>query len=218
MSKDQQRSPDNLTLGIRHAGERRESQRRGAERGRDDRRRAERRRARWRSLLFTALAFTLPHQLRSTAITSGPRVSATIESFAALDPKRAYDSLIEEASKLHQVDVALIRSVVQAESGFDAGAVSRVGAMGLMQLMPDIAAAYGARNPFDPRENIMAGTRLLRDLLDLHRGNLSLVLASYNAGAGTVARYGGIVPPFKETQGYVKRVKSLIADARRSGN
>jgi len=81
-----------------------------------------------------------------------------------------------------------------------------------MQLMPDIAVAFGVENPFDPRQNIMAGAQLLRELLDQHHGNLVLALASYNAGAGIVAQYGEI-PPFRETQDYVKRVTDLLADA-----
>jgi len=86
-----------------------------------------------------------------------------------------------------------------------------------MQLMPDIAAAFGVADPFDPRENIMAGTRLLRELLDQQRGNLKLAIASYNAGPTAVARYGA-VPPFKETRKYVKKVTGLIADARETSN
>ena len=84
-----------------------------------------------------------------------------------------------------------------------------------MQLMPEIVSAFGVLDPFDPRENIMAGTRLLRELLDRHRGNLKLAIASYNAGPTAVAHYGR-VPPFRETQGYVKRITDLIADARAS--
>lgn len=89
--------------------------------------------------------------------------------------------------------------------------------MGLMQLMPDIAEAFGVEHPFDPRENIMAGTRLLRELLVQHHGNVTLAVASYNAGPTAVADYGG-VPPFRETKGDVKRVTRLIAAARRAGN
>jgi soluble lytic murein transglycosylase-like protein len=73
-------------------------------------------------------------------------------------------------------------------------------------------------HPFDPRENIMAGTRLLRELLDHYRGNLRLAIASYNAGPAAIATYGGVVPPFRETQGYVKRVTGLISSARHAGN
>ena len=144
---------------------------------------------------------------------SAPRGSTRNDSIEAVLPPRAYEGIIREAAALYRVDPSLIRSVMQAESAFDPSAVSRAGAMGLMQLMPEIVKAFGVVNPFDPRENIMAGTRLLRELLDRHRGNLRLAIASYNAGPTAVARYRAI-PPFPETQGYVKRVTGLIADAR----
>ena len=173
-----------------------------------------------RSLLFTAFAFLFPHELKSALpilskppLSSQARVSTTIRSFDAVEPKHAYDALIAEAAATWDVDPKLIRSVMEGESAFDPSAVSRAGAMGLMQLMPDIAEAYGVEHPFDPRENIMAGAQILRELLDFHRGNLTLVLASYNAGAGVVQSYGGVVPPFAETQAYVKRVRGLLADA-----
>src|SRR5205814_5012799 len=134
----------------------------------------------------------------------GPHVSTSIDSVMAVEPARAYEAIIEEAARTYRVDAALIRSVIDAESAFDPSAVSRAGAMGLMQLMPDIAAAFGVEHPFDPRENIMAGARLLRELLDHYRGNLKLAIASYNAGPAAIASYGGVVPPFRETQGYVK--------------
>lgn len=168
-----------------------------------------------RSVLFTALALLLPHHARSSAVKSVvARVSTTIDSFDALAPEHAYDGLIAEASARFHVDPRLIRSVMEAESAFDPFAVSRAGALGLMQLMPEIAKEYGVANPFDPRENVMAGTRILRELIDHHHGNLRLVLASYNAGAGIVAGYGNVVPPFAETRDYVKRVTELIAEAR----
>jgi soluble lytic murein transglycosylase-like protein len=162
----------------------------------------------------------MPHQARLIvpSAASGPRVSTTVNSFMPMPPEHAYDAIIRDASKIYGVDATLIRSVVEAESSFDALALSRVGAMGLMQLMPDTAEAFGVLNPFDPRENIMAGTRLLKELLTEHHGNLALTLASYNAGSGVVARYGGRVPPFKETKNYVKRITDLIADANNGAN
>jgi len=177
--------------------------------------------------MFAGLALVVPPQPKQKPPTwfggsihaSGPRVTTTIRSVEAIPPARAYDGIIEEAAERYQVDPALLRSVMSAESAFDPSAVSRAGAMGLMQLMPDIADAFGVEHPFDPRENIMAGARLLRELLDQYNGDLSLALAGYNAGATAVADWGGVVPPFRETEGYVKRVTNLLADARRgNGN
>jgi soluble lytic murein transglycosylase-like protein len=106
---------------------------------------------------------------------------------------------------------------MQAESAFNAMAVSPVGALGLMQLMPEVAAELGAEDPMDPRQNIMAGALYLRRLLDSHRGDIKLALASYNAGPGNVAKYGAI-PPFKETRDYVNRrtARSPFSSARSS--
>ena len=209
-------------VGLRHDMERRIGRRRAYTRGTPERRRRERRRHRLRSLLFTSLALVLPHGLKhATALTSrapsGPRVSTRIDSVVAAPGAHAYEGFIREASALYDVDASLIRSIMQAESAFDPAAVSRAGAMGLMQLMPEMADAFGLEHPFDPRENIMAGTQLLRELLDQHHGDVKLAVASYNAGPTAVATYGG-VPPFRETQGYVKRVTGLIAVARSAGN
>jgi soluble lytic murein transglycosylase-like protein len=104
---------------------------------------------------------------------------------------------------------------MQTESAFDALAVSPAGAVGLMQLMPDVASEMGVDDPFDPRQNIMGGAKYLRRLLDRHRGNMRLALASYNAGPGNVTEYGG-VPPFPETRKYVKTVTKLIRSSRRA--
>jgi soluble lytic murein transglycosylase-like protein len=208
-------------LGVRHNLERRRRERRSRDRGTRDRRRLNRRRATLRSVLFAAFAFAVPHQVKSSALpffapstisVAGPRVTTNIVSFEAVEPHHAYDDLIAEAAQLYGVDPNLIRSVMEGESAFDPSAVSRAGAMGLMQLMPDVAEAYGVEHPFDPRENIMAGAQILRELVDLHRGDLTLVLASYNAGAGVVASYG-TVPPFAETEQYVKRVSDLLKNA-----
>jgi soluble lytic murein transglycosylase-like protein len=213
-------------LGLRHDGdERRHEQRRARPRGTRDRRRGERRRARFRTLLFTGIALALPHQPRHNPTMwkplphqSGPRVSTSIASVEPLSPPKAYDSLIREAADRYHVEPALIRSVMHAESGFDPSAVSRAGALGLMQLMPDVAESFGVEHPFDPRENIMAGARLLRELLDHYGGNVRLAIASYNAGPAAIENYGGAIPPFRETQGYVRRVTGLLADARRAGD
>jgi soluble lytic murein transglycosylase-like protein len=210
----------NRGLEPRHHSERRIGNRRTYTRETSERRRRDRRLNKLRNVVLTSLALAMPNQLRSNEIKTAPsfpRVSTTIDSVEAIAPEKAYEGIIREASGLYRVDASLIRSVMQAESGFDARAVSRAGAKGLMQLMPDIAAAFGVVDPFDPRENIMAGTRLLRELLDQHRGNLKLAIASYNAGPTAVARYGA-VPPFKETRKYVKKVTGLIADARDESN
>jgi soluble lytic murein transglycosylase-like protein len=112
---------------------------------------------------------------------------------------------IDEAARRHGVPVKLVSAVIRAESGFNARAVSRKGARGLMQLMPATASMLGVQNSFDPRQNIEGGVRHLRMLIDRFPGNLPLALAAYNAGERAVAQYGGI-PPFAETQDYVTKV------------
>jgi soluble lytic murein transglycosylase-like protein len=119
-----------------------------------------------------------------------------------------YDAEIAEAAKLYNVDIALIRAVIHAESAFDRFAISSSGAQGLMQLMPATQERYGVINPFSARENIMGGTAYLRFLLDTFNNDTRLVTAGYNAGHGAVMRYSG-VPPFQETLVYVERVKIL---------
>jgi soluble lytic murein transglycosylase-like protein len=134
-----------------------------------------------------------------------------------MDIRHAYDDIIAEAAEKYALDPLMIRAVMQAESAFNAMAVSPVGALGLMQLMPAVAAEMGADDPMDPRQNIMAGSRYLKQLLDAHRGNVKLALASYNAGPGNVAKYGAI-PPFRETRDYVKKVTGILAVVRASEN
>jgi soluble lytic murein transglycosylase-like protein len=118
------------------------------------------------------------------------------------------DAAIDAAAARHNVDPSLVRSVVKVESNFNPNAVSRKGAMGLMQLMPATARSLNVSNPFDPQQNVDAGVRHLRKLLDSYGGNVRLSLAAYNAGSGAVARSAG-VPHFRETQEYVRRITNL---------
>lgn len=116
-----------------------------------------------------------------------------------------YRNFIEDASQQYQIDPLLVEAVIQIESGFNPNAVSRKGATGLMQLMKDTASQYQVSDRFDPRKNIGAGVQHLRYLMDRYNGQIPLVLAAYNAGAGNVDKYHGI-PPFPETRRYVKKV------------
>ncbi len=120
------------------------------------------------------------------------------------------DAAIDAAAARHHVDPSLVRSVVKVESNFNPNAVSRKGAIGLMQLMPSTARSLNVANPFDPEQNVDAGVRHLRQLLDSYGGNVRLSLAAYNAGSGAVARSAG-VPHFRETQDYVRRITSLYS-------
>ncbi|HEX5422345.1 MAG TPA: lytic transglycosylase domain-containing protein [Candidatus Acidoferrales bacterium] len=124
-----------------------------------------------------------------------------------------YAELIRTAAAKHGVNGALIQRVIAAESNFNPRAVSAKDAFGLMQLLPETAARYKVLNMFDPAQNIDAGTRYLKTLLDQYDGNLALALAAYNAGPQTVARYGG-VPPFPETQRYVRRITSEMTQVK----
>jgi hypothetical protein len=118
------------------------------------------------------------------------------------------DSSIVMAAARHNVDPNLVRAVVKVESNFNSNAVSRKGAMGLMQLMPSTAKSLNVKNPFDPQQNVDAGVRHLKQLLENYGGDVNLTLAAYNAGSGAVARSSG-VPHFAETQNYVRRITNL---------
>jgi soluble lytic murein transglycosylase-like protein len=125
----------------------------------------------------------------------------------------AYVDIINSACDRHGIDPALVHAVVKVESDFNPYALSRKGAMGLMQLMPQTAVELNVRNSFNPNDNIDGGVRYLRYLIDRYEGNLSLALAAYNSGETAVKRWGTI-PPFRETQNYVQRILKIY----RGGN
>jgi soluble lytic murein transglycosylase-like protein len=135
-----------------------------------------------------------------------PRRTMTPRSFSFGPAPRnwGYDGLIGLTAREHRVQPALVKAVIAAESNFDPGAVSRKGARGLMQLMPETAEELGVDDSFEPSANVRGGTRYLRSMLDRY-GDLSRAIAAYNAGPTAVDRYGGI-PPYRETQDYVNRV------------
>lgn len=120
----------------------------------------------------------------------------------------AYDAEIRAAARLHGVEEAIVRAIIHAESSFNPNALSRVGAQGLMQLMPATARRFGVSNAFDPTQNISGGVQYLSWLLKRYNGDLTLAAAGYNAGEGAVDRYKG-VPPYSETRRYVERVRLL---------
>ncbi len=169
---------------------------------------------------FTDVSFTralAPTVVAKTAVTAA--VAAVDENFIPADipssGDRDLDLIIFRAGQKEGVDPRLLHAVILQESRYKADAESYAGAQGLMQLMPATAARFGVRNIFDPRQNIEAGTRYMRFLLDRFDGDVRLALAGYNAGEGAVDRYGRRVPPYRETQEYVRRISerySLMRD------
>jgi hypothetical protein len=123
--------------------------------------------------------------------------------------KSRFSNMIANAAFRNGVEEKLVHAVIQTESAYNASAVSRAGAVGLMQLMPGTARRYGVTNRTDPAQNVEGGTRYLRDLLSMFNYNLHLAVAAYNAGENAVIRYNNSIPPYPETQNYVRQVLSL---------
>jgi soluble lytic murein transglycosylase-like protein len=132
-------------------------------------------------------------------------LAAPLRFAAPATPPDRLDRIVREAAERHQVDPALVKAVISTESGWNPQARSRKGAVGLMQLIPETAQRFGVGNPYDPAQNVEAGTTYLKTLLDRYDGDLNKSLAAYNAGEHAVDRSGG-VPAFRETRQYVQKV------------
>jgi soluble lytic murein transglycosylase-like protein len=146
-----------------------------------------------------------------TAKEQGPASGNTLASGSAAPGGAEWlEKIVQQSATVHNVDPNLVRAIIKVESNFNPHAVSRKGAMGLMQLMPSTAKSLNVTNPYDPAQNVDAGVRHFKQLLDSYNGNVELSLAAYNAGAGAVQRSRG-VPRYSETQNYVKRITSLYA-------
>ncbi len=152
----------------------------------------------------------IPAMARQTSITPAFKVAKN----ALLHPRSTqFQPLVAAVSQQHGIDKDLVNAVIQQESRFNPAARSHSGALGLMQLMPATARHLGVHNAADPAQNLNAGVGYLKDLMTRYNGNIPLALAAYNAGTGTVSRYGGI-PPFRETQNYVKNILSLYLKSK----
>jgi hypothetical protein len=136
--------------------------------------------------------------IRTTRLDAGPALN-----------RADLHALADRHAETHAINPALVRAVIQAESAWNTRAISSKGALGLMQLMPQTASELGVVDPFDPAQNIKAGVRYLKRLLDRYDGNAELALAAYNAGPGAVDKYGRTIPPYRETRAYVRKIVSV---------
>jgi len=156
----------------------------------------------------TCLALLLQHPAggrEDAAASLGPQSPAFVVETSPDTSDRPYEESIAATAMRHGLDPALVRAVIEAESGYDPQAVSAKGALGLMQILPETAALMGLPEPADPASNLEAGCRYLAALQDIFGGDVELALAAYNAGPGAVRRWG-TVPPYRETRGFVRRV------------
>ena len=152
-------------------------------------------------------------------IKTKPEIKEAIELKSKIDLKAQsanVDELIETFSEKYNIDSDFIKAIIKQESGFNAKATSKKGAMGLMQLMPKTAESLGVVDAYNPSQNIEGGVKYLKSLLDKYDNNKEMALAAYNAGPGAVKKYGGI-PPYKETQNYVKAIMGTYNKVKESG-
>jgi soluble lytic murein transglycosylase-like protein len=155
----------------------------------------------------------VPTDSRYSLVVREPYPDPGLDS-AAAGPARTgrhdpYGALVKQVAHEHKLDHSLLRAIIAVESGNNPSAVSRKGAVGLMQLMPETAARYGVIDLYDPAENVRAGALYLRDLMQKFDNDLSLALAAYNAGEGAILRHGKQIPPYRETRRYVPKVMDL---------
>ena len=154
----------------------------------------------------TRTEFKLSSELKYLPATSNLQEHIIFKRIQKTPNVQKFDSLVKTEAEKQQLDPALVKAVIAVESAYDPEAVSPKGAVGLMQLIPGTAERYGVKKIADPKDNVNGGTRYLRDLLALFDGDLPLALAGYNAGEGAVQRYENTIPPFPETEAYVKLV------------
>jgi soluble lytic murein transglycosylase-like protein len=140
------------------------------------------------------------------AVAAAAPATSARKHMTGLARKAGYDKVVDEVSRIHGLESALLHAVISVESSYNPKAVSRKGATGLMQLMPKTAKRYGVDDAFDPRQNLNGGARYLKDLLRIFNNNTSLALAAYNAGEHAVMKHGNRIPPYRETLHYVPRV------------
>ena len=158
---------------------------------------------------------SLQNNNKTTPISSN--ASASFSDTLQNTASTSLDAIFQKASEKYDVPVSLLKAIGKAESNFNPNAVSGAGAQGVMQLMPATAKSLGVTNSFDAEQNIMGGAKYIKQMLDRYDGNTKLALAAYNAGSGNVQKYGGI-PPFKETQNYVKKVMAYAGETLTAGN
>ena len=149
----------------------------------------------------------IPHKgYKEVKLRATPRRKIEVISGSFYEKRKQYGTVVKRAAQANKIPASLLHAIISAESSYNAEAVSKAGAVGLMQLMPATASRYGVKDRKDPIDSIRGGSRYFRYLLDLFDNDIRLALAAYNAGENAVIKYGRRIPPYRETQNYVKRV------------